>query len=189
MKRRTLLVAGAVLVSRDRRQTIVRLGVGAAVGGVVLVVAYGITRSWAVGHVESPEGRAAAGAVWDAFLADLRNAAQQAVKARLLLDAIADAEELSVTDDELSERIIYQAQRHGVSPNEYVKQVQEAGELGGMYADIRRGKALATVVRQATVTDAAGNSVDIEALVSSATPQRAESAGSPSLDDAGGNPA
>jgi trigger factor len=111
------------------------------------------------------------------FETDLRNAAQQAVKARLLLDAIADAEELSVTDDELSERIIYQAQRQGVSPNEYVKQIQEAGELGGMYADIRRGKALATVVRQATVTDAAGNTVDIEALVSSATPQQAESAG------------
>ncbi len=111
------------------------------------------------------------------FENDLRTAAQQAVKARLLLDAIADAEELSVTDDELSERIIYQAQRHGVSPNEYVKQIQEAGELGGMYADVRRGKALATVVRQATVTDATGNAVDIEALVSSATPQRAESAG------------
>ena len=70
-----LLVAGALVVSRDRRQTIVRLGVGAAAGGVVLVVAYGITRSWAVGHVESPEGEAAAGAVWDAFLGDLRNAA------------------------------------------------------------------------------------------------------------------
>ena len=45
-----LLVAGALVVSRDRRQTIVRLGVGAAAGGVVLVVAYGITRSWAVGN-------------------------------------------------------------------------------------------------------------------------------------------
>ncbi|HEU0127522.1 MAG TPA: trigger factor, partial [Pseudonocardiaceae bacterium] len=111
------------------------------------------------------------------FETDLRNAARETVKARLLLDAIADAEELSVTDEELSERIVYQAQRHGVSPNDYVKQIQEAGELGGMYADVRRGKALATVVRQATVTDAAGNSVDIEALLSSATPQRAESAG------------
>ena len=123
------------------------------------------------------------------FETDLRNAAQQAVKARLLLDAIADVEELSVTDEELSERIIYQAQRHGVSPNEYVKQIQEAGELGGMYADVRRGKALATIVHQATVTDAAGNTIDIEALVSSATPQRAESAGSSSSEEADGNPA
>jgi trigger factor len=44
-----------------------------------------------------------------------------------------------------------------------------------MYADIRRGKALVTVVRQATVTDATGNPVDIEALVGSVTPEKAES--------------
>jgi trigger factor len=109
------------------------------------------------------------------FETNLRNGAQETVKARLLLDAIADAEKLSVTDDELTEQIVYQAQRHGVSPNEYVQRAQEAGELGAMYADIRRGKALVTVVRQATVTDATGNPVDIEALVGSLTPEKAES--------------
>ena len=70
-----LLVAGALAVSPDRRRTVVELGVGAATGGVVLVVAYAVVRSIAVGHVETPEGRAAAGAVWDAFLGDLRTAA------------------------------------------------------------------------------------------------------------------
>jgi trigger factor len=101
------------------------------------------------------------------FEDDLRKAAQETVSAQLLLDAIADAEQLSVTDSELSERIVYQAQRHGMSPNEYARQAQEAGELGAMYADVRRGKALATVVRQATVTDSTGNPVDVEALVES----------------------
>ncbi|MGQ0718852.1 MAG: trigger factor [Pseudonocardiales bacterium] len=111
------------------------------------------------------------------FETDLRSAAQETVKARLLLDAIADAEELSVTDDELTERIVYQAQRNGISPNEYAQRAKDAGELGSMYADVRRGKALVTVVRQATVTDATGNPVDIEALLGSVTPQIAESAG------------
>ncbi|MGH4008090.1 MAG: trigger factor [Pseudonocardiaceae bacterium] len=111
------------------------------------------------------------------FETDLRSAAQETVKARLLLDAIADAEELSVTDDELTERIVYQAQRHGISPNEYAQRARDAGELGGIYADVRRGKALVTVVRQATVTDATGNTVDIEALLGPVTPQLAESAG------------
>ncbi|MGH3871312.1 MAG: trigger factor [Pseudonocardiaceae bacterium] len=111
------------------------------------------------------------------FEADMRNGAQQTVKARLLLDAIADAEEVSVTDEELTERIVYQAQRHGVSPNEYVQHIKESGELGSMYADVRRGKALITVVRQATVTDAGGNPVDIEALIASATSEQAQSVG------------
>ena len=70
-----LLAAGAVALAADRRQAVVELGAGVAVAGVVLVVAYGVARSIAIAHVEGPEGRAAAGAVWDAFLQDLRTAA------------------------------------------------------------------------------------------------------------------
>jgi trigger factor len=105
------------------------------------------------------------------FETDLHKGAQETVKAHLLLDAIADAEELSVTDSELSERIVYQAQRHGVSPNEYAMKAHESGQLSVLYADVRRGKALATVVRQATVTDASGNPVDVDALIDAATPE------------------
>jgi trigger factor len=101
------------------------------------------------------------------FEIDLRNAAQETVRTHLLLDAIADAEKLSVTDHELSERIVYQAQRHGVNPNEYARQARETGELGTIYADVRRLKALATAVRQAAVTDATGNPVDVDALIDS----------------------
>lgn len=104
------------------------------------------------------------------FETDLRKAAQETVKAQLLLDAIADTEDLSVTDSELSERITYQAQRQGVSPNDYAMQLQEAGQLGSVYADVRRGKALAAVLSQAAVTDASGNPVDIDALLDSAAP-------------------
>jgi trigger factor len=100
---------------------------------------------------------------------DLRNSARETVKAHLLLDAIADNEELSVSDSELSERIVYQAHRRGVSPTDYAQQAHQSGELGAIYADIRRGKALAAVARQATVTDASGNSLDIEALLSAAS--------------------
>ena len=105
------------------------------------------------------------------FETDLRKGASETVKAHLLLDAIADAEELSVSDGELSERIVYQAQRRGVSPNEYAQQAHESGELGTIYADVRRGKALATVVRQASVTDGSGNAIDVDALIDAAKQQ------------------
>ncbi|MGH3842583.1 MAG: trigger factor [Pseudonocardiaceae bacterium] len=103
------------------------------------------------------------------FETDLRKGASQTVKAHLLLDAIADTEKLSVSDSELSERIVYQAQRSGVSPNEYAQQAHKSGELSAIYADVRRGKALATVVRQATVTDASGNTLDVDALIDAAS--------------------
>ncbi|HEY1275666.1 MAG TPA: hypothetical protein VGF25_12170 [Thermoleophilaceae bacterium] len=67
--------AGAIALSRDRRHTVVRLGVGTAIGGVVLLLALGIGRSLLVQHLDSPDARDAAGAVWDAFLGDLGTAA------------------------------------------------------------------------------------------------------------------
>jgi hypothetical protein len=67
-----LFVAGALYVSPDRRSTVVELGAGAAVAGGLLVVAYAIGRSIAVSHVDGPDEQAAARAVWDAFLGDLR---------------------------------------------------------------------------------------------------------------------
>jgi trigger factor len=96
------------------------------------------------------------------FDAEVKADAEKAVKTQLVLDSIADAEGVNVNDNELTERIIYQAQRFGVSPDEYVQRASQSGQLGAIFADVRRGKALASVVRQATVTDASGNSVDLD---------------------------
>ncbi|MPZ83418.1 MAG: trigger factor [Actinophytocola sp.] len=98
------------------------------------------------------------------FDTDVREEAEKAVKTQLVLDSIAEAENVSVDDNELTERIIYQAQRFGISPDEYVQRAQQSGQLGAIFADVRRGKALASVVRLATVSDASGNDVDLEEL-------------------------
>jgi trigger factor len=98
------------------------------------------------------------------FDADVRTEAEKAVKTQLVLDQIAETEQVSVNDAELTERIIYQAQRFGVSPDEYVQRAQQSGQLGAIFADVRRGKALASVVHQATVTDASGATLDLVEL-------------------------
>ncbi|CAM00681.1 trigger factor [Saccharopolyspora erythraea NRRL 2338] len=98
------------------------------------------------------------------FEDETREEAEKAVRTQLVLDTIADAEDVSVSDNELTERIIYQAQRFGVSPDQYVQQAQQSGQLGAIYADVRRSKALFSVVRQATVTDEEGNELDLDEL-------------------------
>jgi hypothetical protein len=70
-----VLVAGALVVAPDRRDTVIELGLGVAAAGLVLVVAYAIARSAAVNHLKEPDEQAAARAVWDAFLSDLRTEA------------------------------------------------------------------------------------------------------------------
>ena len=69
------LVGGALWLSPDRRTTVIELGIGLAAVGGLLVVAYSILRGLAVDHVQGPDEQAAAGAVWDAFLGDLRTEA------------------------------------------------------------------------------------------------------------------
>jgi trigger factor len=113
------------------------------------------------------------------FNTDLREAAEKAVKTQLVLDSIADEEKVSVNDGELTERIIYQAQRFGVSPDEYVQRAQQSGQLGAIFADVRRGKALASVVRKAEVTDAEGNVLDLDEMFGGA-----EDEGTPEVVDA-----
>jgi trigger factor len=98
------------------------------------------------------------------FDAEVRAEAEKAVKTQLVLDQIAETEQVGVNDQELTERIIYQAQRFGVSPDEYVQRAQQSGQLGAIFADVRRGKALASVVHQSKVTDASGNELDLVEL-------------------------
>lgn len=104
------------------------------------------------------------GKTLEEFHAELQTEAEKAVRTQLLLDSVADAEEVQVGDAELTERIIYQAQRFGISPDEYVQRAQQSGQLSAIFADVRRGKALASIVRKATVTDASGAEIDLSDL-------------------------
>ncbi|OLR95326.1 trigger factor [Actinokineospora bangkokensis] len=98
------------------------------------------------------------------FDTEVREESEKSVRTQLILDALAEQEQVQVNDQELTERIVYQAQRFGVSPDEYVQRAQQSGQLGAIFADVRRGKALAAVVRAASVTDGSGNAVDLSEL-------------------------
>lgn len=106
------------------------------------------------------EALEAQGSSREEFDADTKEAAEKSVKTQLLLDAIAEAENTQVGQEELTERILFQAQRYGMSPEQFIQQVQQANQLGAVFADVRRGKALAGVVGRAKVTDSEGNAVD-----------------------------
>jgi trigger factor len=98
------------------------------------------------------------------FDAEIRTASENAVKTQLVLDALADAEQVGVSDQELTEHVMVQAERYGVDPQEFVQRMSESGGLTSLVAEVRRNKALATAMEAATVTDESGRPVDIAAL-------------------------
>ncbi|SIS12873.1 trigger factor [Williamsia sterculiae] len=102
----------------------------------------------------------AQGTTRDKWEAETREAAEKAVQTQLLLDTIADELETEVSQEELTQQILFQAQRYGMQPQEFIQQLQSAGQVGAVYADIRRSKALGEVIGDVTVTDTTGAAVD-----------------------------
>jgi trigger factor len=102
------------------------------------------------------------------FDGEIRQNAETAVKSQLVLDALAEREQLGVSDAELTEHVVVQARRYGVPPQEYAERMMQAGNLPALVSEVRRSKALAHLLETAAVTDASGRPVDLAALRRSA---------------------
>ncbi len=105
---------------------------------------------------------------------ELRDSVEQAVRTQFLLDAIADQREIGIENDDLVGYIMSRAQRMGVSPDEYAKQISSAGQLPGAVAEIRRSKALADLLQSTIVTDTAGEVVDLSSFLGKGSADGAE---------------
>jgi trigger factor len=82
--------------------------------------------------------------------ADLRAQAERAVKAQLVLEAVAAAEGLEASDDDVEAEIRRQAERLGRDPED-VRKALGAGRDSAIRGDILRSRALAFMVENADV--------------------------------------
>ena len=106
------------------------------------------------------EALEAQGSSREKFDTENREAAEKAVKTQLLMDAISDELEIQVGENDLSERLVLMSRQYGVEPQQLVQLLQQNNQLPAVFADVRRGLAVAAVVEAATVTDTDGNVVD-----------------------------
>jgi trigger factor len=95
---------------------------------------------------------------------ELRESAEKAIKIQLVLDAIADADEIQVSDDDYGMEVVQRATRAGVAPKEYYDQIVRAGMAASVYTDVRRNKAMGRVLDRVTITDTEGVRISTEAL-------------------------
>ena len=94
------------------------------------------------------------------FEEDARSSAEDSVRTQLFLDAVADEEKPEVSQEELMDHIAFTANQYGMDPNQFIMQLQQAGQLGSLFADVRRGKALALNIAKTSVKDTDGADVD-----------------------------
>jgi len=99
------------------------------------------------------------------FWADLEQRSEQALKAQIILDKIADERAIGVDQNDLTQHILRKAQADGVPPQQVADHLQEhPHHIEEYMLEIRRGKALAMIVEAATVTDSDGSVVPLANL-------------------------
>lgn len=119
------------------------------------VIAAEVDAHFEDGHEASDEQRA-----------EIEQQSREALKSQFILDRIAEVEEVSVGESELSNWLMQQAPRYGMAPDALAQALVESGQVSMALSDIRRSKALALVLENATVTDSNGDAVDLQALES-----------------------
>jgi trigger factor len=100
----------------------------------------------------------------DEFESDLEKRVRDAVAAQFILDEVAKKEELGVDQNELSQHIFQRAQQSGQNPDEFARHMVEHNHIPEMVSEVVRGKALATIVEAAKVTDGSGSHVELKLL-------------------------
>jgi trigger factor len=106
----------------------------------------------------------ATGTAPDELLGAVRVDAQAAVKADLALRALVEAEEMSLSEDELDAEIVTMAERMGTSPTELRRQLDTAGRTGAVRSELRKGKALEWLLDHVELFDEEGNPMSREDL-------------------------
>jgi trigger factor len=99
-----------------------------------------------------------------ALVAELRADAARAVRLDLALRALADAEEIQVTEDEVDRAVAEMAEQAGASPAELRRRLDHAGRLPAVRSDRRKAKALAWLLDQVELVDEEGQPVSRDLL-------------------------
>ena len=97
--------------------------------------------------------------------AEVRANTEQAFRNEIVLDTVAEKEEIGVSQNELIDYIVSAASQYGMDPNQFAQLIDQSGQVPMMVGEVRRRKALAKVLEQATVTDTTGAVVDLSDFV------------------------
>lgn len=90
---------------------------------------------------------------------------RKALQRRILLETIAEKRDVQVTQPEILEHLVATSQRFGMQPNQLAQALQESDGMLSLVAEVRFQKGLLEVLREITVKDSQGETVDIERLL------------------------
>jgi trigger factor len=107
------------------------------------------------------------------FWAEVETSTLRGLKAQLILDKVADDQEVGVEQADLSELLLRKASQNGSTPEQEAQHMMEHNHVSAWMQEIRRNKAMALIVGKATVVDTDGKTVDIAGATMELEPEAA----------------
>ena len=104
---------------------------------------------------------------------------QDTITRDLVLDSIADRDDVEIGQAELTEFLVRQSAQYGMTPEQFAQALAQSGQVGSVVGEVRRAKALSLVLEAATVVDASGSPVDMSGPPALEAPDAEESAADP----------
>lgn len=99
----------------------------------------------------------------DAHRKEVTEETEKNYQVQILLDAVAEAEAIKVEDQELIEYLGFASRNYGMEPNDFIKQVANAGQVPSFVEELSRRKAVDVLVGLAEITDSKGAKVSVTA--------------------------
>jgi trigger factor len=99
-----------------------------------------------------------------AHRAEVTEEVTKSLTQEILFDSIVQAEQVSVNENELTEYLVRASSRYGMTPDQFIKEVSQAGQITTMVAEVSRAKALAGVLARVKVVTKSGKVVNLEEL-------------------------
>ena len=96
--------------------------------------------------------------------AEVDKEVRDGIKSEFLLDSIVKAEDVQITEVELTEYLVRMSQRYGMGPEQFAQELQKAGQITQVIAEVTRAKALASVLARISVVDKNGTKIELEEL-------------------------
>lgn len=97
--------------------------------------------------------------------AEVTEASEKQFRNQILLDTIAEQEEVQVSREELTNYLVRASSQYGMAPNDFIKALSEGGQIPAMVGEVARSKAIVSALGKAKVVDGKGKAVDISDFV------------------------
>ena len=105
----------------------------------------------------------------DAHRAEVVESTEKSFRIQILLDSLAEKEDVQVGQDELLNYMMQSAQQYGMDVNEFIQIISSNGQVPAMVGEVARSKALSIALSKAKVVNQKGKDIDLSEFTAGAT--------------------